>query len=448
MPWFKYQCVGPSTQTNGVLEKRDIVNLGFVLNVIENIDERAVTLQKAYSYAEKLLVVSVMLLNNAVLENYKPFKDGVITKRNTFQKYYTQTQIKEFIEDVLQTKATPIGQGIIAVFKSQALFEKHKLDLQFNQFEWCHLTQRPTPRALTTSTKTVFDKHPVLLEQFWQHCLHYGRIPANEEFEQSDQIRRVFGSHKKAFEIVQQHFDENAFTQAQHKRKADLLVYFALSLFEKRQVKSHLPNQIQRDIKYHFNTFETALDQANTLLYSIANPVEIGRLCHEVYENLKLGEFNDSHSYTLPRQHIHTLPALLRIYVGAAAQLYGDIDDVDLIKIHMRSGKVTLLKYDDYAKKLPLLVERVKVKLAQQDIDYFYYGNEYPLQPLYNKADFLAKTTPEHSAQQRFNAKMAGMLKGVPQEEWPNWDILQKVFDYWGVKLINNKFYTKSSSNS
>ena len=42
-------------------EPADIVNLGFVLNVIDDIQERETTLKSAFKLARKLLVVSVML---------------------------------------------------------------------------------------------------------------------------------------------------------------------------------------------------------------------------------------------------------------------------------------------------------------------------------------------------------------------------------------------------
>ena len=109
----------------------------------------------------------------------------------------------------------------------------------------------------------------------------------------------------------------------------------------------------------------------------------------------------------------------------------------------MRSGKVTFLKYDDFNKKLPLLTERIKVKMLEQDIDYFFYGSDYPLQPLYNKVDYLQKGSSEYKSQQRFDKKLADMLKGVPKEEWPNWPILQKVFEYWAIELNGNKFFKK-----
>ena len=32
-------------------------------------------------------------------------------------------------------------------------------------------------------------------------------------------------------------------------------------------------------------------------------------------------------------------------------------------------------------------------------------------------------------------------IKGVTKAEWPNWPILQKVFDYWGVELNGDRFF-------
>jgi hypothetical protein len=66
----------------------DIINLGFVLNVIEDPVERAQALRAAYALANRLLSVAVMLTGRAET-NGEAFGDGVRTSRNTFQKYYT-----------------------------------------------------------------------------------------------------------------------------------------------------------------------------------------------------------------------------------------------------------------------------------------------------------------------------------------------------------------------
>lgn len=51
--------------------------------------------------------------------------------------------------------------------------------------------------------------------------------------------------------------------------------------------------------------------------------------------------------------------------------MYGELDDtIDLIKIHINSGKLTLTHYDDFDKSVPYLVERTKIKMADQSIDF------------------------------------------------------------------------------
>lgn len=73
-----------------------------------------------------------------------------------------------------------------------------------------------------------------------------------------------------------------------------------------------------------------------------------------------------------------------------AAVLCGDITNFDLVKIHVRSGKVTLLKYEDFeGVPLPRLVERVKVKLRDQDQDSSSYGDDYPPTLLYYKSRYI-----------------------------------------------------------
>ncbi|OUL56890.1 DNA phosphorothioation-associated putative methyltransferase [Pseudoalteromonas ulvae] len=419
----------------------DIVNLGFVLNVIEDQTEREEALREAFKLTNKLLVVSVMLTNDARLEHFKPFKDGVITKWNTFQKYYSQSQIKEYIEDTLNHSCVTLGQGIIAIFKDKQLEEHHHLEKQYNSLDWQHITVRPKVSAKPQQTTySLLEKYYTLLETFWQHCLHYGRIPSNDEFEMSAQIRKHFGSHNKAFHLLTDLFNLEEFERAKQKRKQDLLVYFALSLFGKRQAKSHLPPRLMRDIKNQFNSFNDAQEQAQSLLFSVSQPILIGQACYHAFEQFNIGTLNDNHSYVFPASLLNNMPSIIRLYVGCATQLYGDLDEIDLIKVHMRSGKVTLLKYDDFNKPLPLLTERIKIRLIDLDIDFFFYGDEYPYQPLYSKIDYLDKGSNEYTKQQRFDKKLAAMLKGVEKAEWPSWPILLKVFNYWKVELKGWRF--------
>ena len=391
-----------------------------------------------------------MLAGSARLEQFTRYKDGVITKWNTFQKYYSQAEIRSYIEQVLKTKAIALGQGIFAIFKDKSLEEEFYLNRQYQLNEqpanalWQQLTTRPTAKKgpATTQVKSLYEKHRELFNDFWQQCLTLGRTPANDEFECSDNIRRIIGSHKKAFELMADTMGLASFEKAQQQRRSHVLVYFSLSLFEKRKAKAHMPARLQRDIKALFDSYNTAIDQAQSLLFSVGKPENIANACAQAYQAFNCGNLLDSKSYSFNRILLNQMPAVIRVYVGCAIQLYGDIDDIDIIKVHIRSGKVTLLKYDDFTNKaLPLLTERTKIRLHDLDIDFFFYGDEFPYPPLYDKSVYMTKNTKEHGQQLRFEKRIAKQLHGLPLEKAPDWEVLQKIFQYQGIELKGNKFY-------
>ena len=77
----------------------NIVNLGYVINVLEVFEERDTALAKAYRMAEDILIVSAMLEHDKNQTISRPYKDGFISSRNTFQKYYTQKELRDYIDD-------------------------------------------------------------------------------------------------------------------------------------------------------------------------------------------------------------------------------------------------------------------------------------------------------------------------------------------------------------
>ena len=55
----------------------------------------------------------------------------------------------------------------------------------------------------------------------------------------------------------------------------------------------------------------------------------------------------------------------------------------------MTSGKVSLMRFKDWESGTPYLIERIKIKMRDQDIDFFDYVGEFQPQPLLNKAIYL-----------------------------------------------------------
>lgn len=95
----------------------EVVNLGYIINVIENEAERREALVSAWTLAQKVLIVAAQVVLEDARHGSIAYGDGVITQRNTFQKYYEQEELKHYIDQVLGVDAIPLGLGIYAVFR-------------------------------------------------------------------------------------------------------------------------------------------------------------------------------------------------------------------------------------------------------------------------------------------------------------------------------------------
>lgn len=395
----------------------DIVNLGFVLNVIEDQEERLEALLNAWELADKILVVSVMLANESYIAQFQPYKDGVITSRNTFQKYYAQSEIKGYLERSLQEDIIAVGPGIFYLFKDK-LEEQRYLQSKYQRHHtWQQLTS-PQPIERKGKAKLVITQNNELFDAFWNVCLELGRVPANEEFERSEEVRNLIGSHKKVFALLQDMFDTHEFANAEKSRKEDLLVYFAMGLFEKRKPYTQQPESLKRDIKVFFDDYRTAINLATELLFAIADTKLIEEQCEKAHQAIPASILNDGHSLIFHKCYIGILPLLLRVYVGAALQMYGELDDsIDIIKIHITSSKLTLTNYDDFEQSVPFLVERIKVKMAEQEIDFFDYVVESRRPPLLNKHLLLDSQHDHYEKQKSFDKRLSKLLGTTDNSE-------------------------------
>ena len=95
----------------------DVVNLGFVVNVIEDPAERVDAMHKAFRLARRVMAIGVMLYGSEPAG--RPFRDGFITSRNTFQKYFSQAEFKDYVEQVLHQEAFMAGPGVAFVFSDK-----------------------------------------------------------------------------------------------------------------------------------------------------------------------------------------------------------------------------------------------------------------------------------------------------------------------------------------
>ncbi|USD42153.1 DNA phosphorothioation-associated putative methyltransferase [Vibrio sp. SCSIO 43135] len=424
----------PTYQPDIEKVQSDVVNIGFVLNVIEDKDERLEALLSAWELSQKVLVVSVMLANESYIAQFKPYKDGVITSRNTFQKYYAQSEIKAYIEQSLQEDAIAVGPGIFYVFRDK-LEEQNYLQNKYKRTHaWKQLTS-PEPVEAKDKAKLVITQNSELFESFWNQCLELGRIPANDEFPSSERVKQLVGSHKKTFSLLCEMYDTTEFDVAVKDKKEDLLLFFTMGLFEKRKPYTQQPEVLKRDIKALFADYKSAINLATELLFTISDIDLIEKQCAKAHLKLPASFYNEGHSLILHRDYLDNLPLLLRVYVGSALQMYGELEDgVDLVKIHTTSGKLTLLSYDDYTASVPMLVERIKIKMADQEIDFFDYVDEKRRPPLLNKHQLMPKEHEQYDKQFSFDKRLA-KLCGIRNDR----EVVLNRNAYEQILVENNK---------
>lgn len=81
----------------------DVVNLGYVLNVIADPQSRADTLEKAYQLCKRTLVVAAYVHNGVATKTKRsvPVGDGVVTGRGAFQKLFRHKELGDYIRAAL-----------------------------------------------------------------------------------------------------------------------------------------------------------------------------------------------------------------------------------------------------------------------------------------------------------------------------------------------------------
>lgn len=403
----------------------DVVNLGFVVNVVEDFDERVTALRNAFKLTRRVLAVAVMLYGNAQPPG-RPYRDGYRTQRNTFQKYFTQGEFKEFVETVLDAEAILVGPGILFVFADKMVEQRFLFGRQRSRRcafpERFHRVQRSRPlraeRVRTSRLQALLDQHQVQMDALWDRWLELGREPQADEFDGCAVLCAAFGSWRRVLRVALATHDAVNLERAVAQRRDDLVVFLALRLFERRRPYRQLESSLQRDIKAQFGDYSNALFAAQQALKEVAQPNLLDDAARDASER-GLGYYIDSDYLQLEAGLVSRLPARLRIFVGCGSVLYGDLSGADVVKIHLRSSKLSLLKFDDFdGKPLPLMTERIKIRLRDLDIDFFHYDDSPP--PLYYKGRYLNEESPRYAEQLTFDESLEALQLFDPATHGPS----------------------------
>ena len=364
----------PHYQPHTLCTPADVVNLGYVINVIENAVERRESLVNAWTLTQQVLIVSAQVLIEDRIRGTVIYGDGVITRRNTFQKNYEQEELKVYIDQVLEVDAIPVALGIYFVFRDEA---------QAQSFRVSRFRSRTTTPRVKASIRR-FEEYQELLAPLMAFVGDRGRLPLAEETQDFAPLQAEFGSLRKAFQVILQATNVQEWDAIADKRRHDLLVYLALSHFSRRPKLRELSSAVQNDIKALFGVYQQACTAADLMLLSLGNLDIIGTRCQASSVGKKL-----PNSLWVHMSAIESLDPLLRLYEGCASRTIGRPQEANVVKFHCRKPKISYLVYPEFdADPHPALYTSMEVDLRDLHVSYRDYDpNGNP--PVLHQKDLL-----------------------------------------------------------
>lgn len=375
----------PAHQSNTEIKPADVVNLGYVVNVIEDANERRGVLRKAWDLARDVLIVSAQLSVDAKTKDPKPYRDGYLTSRGTFQKYFEQQELRGWIADTLSVAPVAAAPGVFYIFRDEDAKEA------FTSSRYRRVAAVPRLRK----ADKLFEEHRDVLQPLMDFYAERGRLADLSELAEAKLLVDVFGSVKQAFRVVKVVTDADVWEKIKNEHSQDLLVYLALSRFDGRKRQSELSRSLKLDVKAFFSNYKRACELSDALLFNCGNQEMIDAACSVS----PVGKLTPAALY-VHLSAIGELTPLLRVYEGCARSYVGLIESANVVKLHRKKPKISYLSYPGFDKDPHPTIERsFAVNLQTFKIRRTLYAQSSNPPILHRKELFVAES---HAARKKF----------------------------------------------
>lgn len=332
------------------------------------------------------------------LAHRTPLADGLLTSRNTFQKFYEQQELRHWIEQQLDTQAIAAGPGIFYVFRDADAAEAYRSQ---------RIRRRIAVPSLSLSEQRC-KAHPDLVQALVDFYAERGRLPQPNEIAQCDAIASIFGSIKRAFGAIVRTNAKVDWQPILAARREDLLLYLALSRFERGMRWSTLSETLQRDVRALFGSYAVAQRQAEALLLQIGQP---GAIDAAIAQS-PVGKVTPTALY-VHHTALERLPVLLRAFAGCGHGYLGTVEGTTMIKLYRREPKLSYLAYPDFDHDPhPALEASLNIDLRELRLKRRRFGDQPNPPVLHRKECFVAEDYPRRATFARLTRaeEAAGLL--------------------------------------
>lgn len=379
------QAVGwdPFYQADTRLEPADVVLLTYVLNVIEDLEERRRTLKKAWDLAGTVLVASARLTWEKSKVRGEAFGDGLLTSRQTFQHLFGASELRAYVEEVTGVRTVSAAPGVVYAFKD----ERARLS---------YLARRIVPDAEWLASEDTTSAIAAVVD----YVERRGRLPRMEEV--PEPMAELLG-HLRPNDVrrlVRDSANSSKVEEGGKRTTLNTLLFLAVELFNGRGPFSSLPLSVQLDVRAFFTSYKEACQRSDRLLLKLRD----GTYIRGAMQCSAVGKITPTALYVHQRA-LDRMPTVLRLYEHCASIAAGRPQEWTVAKLRHQGRAVSWLDYPDFdTDPHPRILSSYQVDLKTLETSHTSYANSTNRPLLHRKHEFLAPDDPDAEKYERLTA--------------------------------------------
>ena len=303
----------PHFRTDGTKQPADVVNIGFVINVIENLEERIEALQGAYALTQGVLIGLRHALVHGRCERaavwgwlpdlpqylpevLQPGRAAELHRKRPRRAGDPGRPRRVLrLQGPLPRAAIPIRPPVRPVPSTPASSSSSHSAASHSGL---HGQSRRSPRKIRHARRRPTRSGGAHWN--WGVCL---KKTSTEEAAHAVQI---FGSWQRAIRAATRQVDHDLLQQAASARADEIRAFFAMQAFGRRKPLRDLEPRLQRDIKAFFGSLGVAELEGRRLLHQCADVEAVKAACERA-ASMGLGWLDADHSLQL---HTSLVPRL------------------------------------------------------------------------------------------------------------------------------------------
>ena len=303
----------------------EVVLLIYVLNVVEDVNERLAVLRHAWSLTRSTLVVASRLAWDTRRVTGLEMADGVLTSRGTFQHLYRPDELRSLVEQVTGARTFAAAPGVVYAFRD-------------DEARMALIARRSVPQMQWSASSTVASA----IAQIVGFIESTGRVPAPEEVPEPVRTELAQLPWPRLMRQSRAAAKPEAVELAGRRSTLDTLLFLGIEIFNGRGRLSAVPVHVQENIRRFFNSYREACARADRLLLKIRDDTYIrGAMRNSV------GKLTPSALY-VHRRAVEHLPVVLRLYEHCGAVAAGRPSDYDIVKLAHEGRHVSWLGYPEF----------------------------------------------------------------------------------------------------